>query len=286
MTTITLSRGGTSVDIPLLSDSGGTPLITRSVGKPEQTLTEQSGALNPRSQDFRAGLETVTAVGRFRTASAYADARTLAGLIKEQQGGTALTLEVPHGEFPSSMAVVPAAGQEEAVSISFLPGTKDDVQVQLNVTRVGSARGTASRSADIATGSGSGPIQLTDSTSTVDLGTNVEIEWSLGQPNYAVRGQTTRPFPYVIQKNKAAYEAFEVSWEYTSSAVSNINTIVDDLISPQLGRGALTLKFNGVFGLGSVDVVPVGGSGLRHQRISGEAGTTNVPSLSLRRVLT
>ena len=37
--------------------------------------------------------------------------------------------------------------------------------------------------------------------------------------------------------------------------------------------------------LGSFDVVPVGGSALRHQRVAGEAGVINVPSLTLRRVL-
>jgi hypothetical protein len=285
VTAVTLRRDGTSVDIDLLSDSGGTPLITRSVGKPEQTLTDRSGSLNPRSQDFRAGLETVTLVGRFVSDTAYADARALAGLVKEQQGGTALTLAVPHGEFPDSMSVVPASGQEEAVSMSFLPGTVTDVQVEASFTRIDSARGTASRESDIPTSAGSGPVQLTDGTNSVAFETGVEIEWSLGQPNCVVRSATTRPLPYVVQKNKAAYEAFSINWEHTSDAVSNINTIVDDLVSPQLGRDTITLDFQGEFGLGSFDVVPVGGSALRHQRVAGEAGVTNVPSLSLRRVL-
>lgn len=284
MATITVRRDGTSVEIPLLSDSSGTPLLTRSVGKPEQTLQENSGALNPRSQDFRAGLENITAIGRFVSPSAYGDARALAELIKEQRGGTPLTLEIPHGDFPNAIPVVPAAGQKEAVTISYLPGATDDVQVELNLTRVGTARGTASRGAGIPTATGSGPVQLTDGANTVDLVTGIEIEWSLGQPNYTVRSETTRPYPYVVQKNKAAYSAFSISWEYTADAVSSINTIVDKLVSPQLGRDSITLDFNGEFGLGAFDVVPVGGSALRHQRLAGESGTTTIPSLDLRRV--
>ena len=285
MTTVTLKRNGTSVDIPLIDDSSGAPVISRDVGKPQQSFAEQSGALNPRHQDFRAGLETVTMVGRFSSATAYDDAATLAGLIKEQPGGTALTLEIPHNEFPSPMSVVPAPAQDGALTQSYLSGVTDDVQLELSLTRVNNVRGTASRSADIQTTSGSGPIQLTDGSTTVDIVTEVEVEWAIGQPNTTVRGETTNVLPYAIQKNKAAYEAFSISWQHVENAVANINDIVE-LVGQQLGRDALTLDFNGEFGLGSVSVAPAGGSALRHQRVAGEAGTALVPTLDLRRVRT
>jgi len=128
-------------------------------------------------------------------------------------------------------------------------------------------------------------VQLTDGTNTVDLERELAVDWGLGQPNYTTRPVPSNDLPYVLQKNKAAFEEFRLNWEYTESAASKINTLVNDLIGPPLERGSLTLNFNGIYGLGSFDVAPPGSSPLRHQRRAAETGVAVVPSLRLRRVL-
>jgi len=63
MASVTLSRGGTSVDVQLNAESG-TPLLSTSFGKPEVQVRESGGTLDPRINDRWSGLESYTFEGK------------------------------------------------------------------------------------------------------------------------------------------------------------------------------------------------------------------------------
>lgn len=282
MVDVTLERDGTSVDIPIVDSSSGTPLISKDIGKPNLE-TYQTGALDPRSLDQWSGNEQYTILGRFTGSSAYSDAIELADLIKSNSNGNDLTLSIPLNDFDDNIIVAPAAGQEESVSISYVPGRKNWVEVDLGLTRVNQTQGGANQPASTPTASGSGPIQITDGSTTIDLVKEISVSRALGRPGSSIRRHPTFNYPTYYDKHKTAHESFELSARFTDSAVSMTNDLVD-MFSQQLDRSSLTLKFNGIYGMGDFDVVPMGSQALRHTRESGKKGTTLIPTINLRRV--
>lgn len=283
MVDVTVSRGGTSVAITLLSDSAQDPLLPVDVGKPHQNM-QNSGALDPRVSDFWSIQKTYSIFGRLTGSNAYSDAITLADLIKSNSNGTELTLDVPLTEFDSTFNVAPAAGVEEALSLAYPPGTKDRVDVELSLTRIDSTLAGASQSASTPTAAGSGPIQITDGTDTVDLTPDITVNRLIGRPNSTVRKQPQTTFPVHIDHQKAAFDGFEISYKERAN-ISNIATLAD-IFEQKLGRDSLTLDFNGLFGLGQFNVVPMGTNALRHVRQSAEGAVSPVPTINLRRVTT
>lgn len=280
MVNVTLSRGGTSVDIELL-ESGGTPLISKDVGKPNQQIWDV-GSINPQFRDVWSTNNQYTIVGRLTGSSAYSDAHTLADLIKSNANGTLLDLSIPLNDFDDTIKVAPAAGQDESVALAFNPGWKDYVEVDLALTRVDELLGSYQQDASTPTTSGSGPIQITDGSTTVDLVQDVTIQRGVGRPNATVR-RRQRDYPAFTDTKKTAYDGFELAFEFTDNAVSNINDLTS-IFDQQLGTSPLTLDFQGVFGLGSFSVVPEGAQAMRHTRPAGEQATTLVPTVNLRRV--
>lgn len=282
MVDVTLKRGGTSVTIPVLDNASGTPLISKDIGKPHQNIRD-SGVLNPIHDDFWSGLEQYTILGQLTSSSAYTDAITLADLIRSNSDGTPLDLDIPLNDFDDTIKVAPAAGQEQSVTIAYQPGRRDWVDIDLALTRIdpGSVQG-YTQNASTPTTSGTGPIQITDGSTTVDLTEGVQVDRSCGRPNSTIR-RNQGSFPRFIDNHKAATDVFEIQLEFTSNAVSNINDIVS-VFSQQLGRDSLTLDFQGEFGLGAFNVVPDGSRALRHTRPSGEQATNLVPTVALRRV--
>lgn len=281
MVNVTLARGGDSVEIPLLEDSGS-PLIATDVGKPELDY-HSNGELDPRVMDNWSGLEQYTIMGKFIGGSAFSDANSLADLIKSYSGGTDLTLSIPLSEYDSNIIVSPAAGQEESVSLGYPPGHKNHVDVELALTRVSETLGSGTDDASTPTSGGSGPIQLSNGSSTVDLSADVSVTRGLGRPQSTVR-RSRNDFPTFIDKRKSAYESFSISLQYVSNARSTVQTLVNDIFRPKLGRSGLTLDFQGVFGLGSFTVVPDGSQGLRHLDAAGHKGVKKIPQINLRRV--
>lgn len=282
MVDATLSRDGTSVDIPLVDSSSGTPLISKDLGKPNLDLQE-TGDINPRHIDQWSGNEQYTLLGRFTGSNAYQDARTLFSLIKSNSNGNDLTLDIPLSDFDDQIIVAPAATQDESLSMSFVPGHKDWVEVDLATTRVSQTLGGADQPANIPTAAGSGPIQISDGSTTVDLVNDIEVSWACGRPNSSIRRRPTGKYPRYYDKHKTSAESFELSCRFTDSAVSMTNDIVG-MFGQQLGRQSLTLDFNGVYGLGEFNVIPDGSQALRHTRESGRKGTTMIPTVNLRRV--
>lgn len=286
MASVTLSRGSTSVTIPIV-EAGGEPLIVTALGKPTASF-QSVQALNPRYEDFRSGLEQYQINGRFTGSSAFADALSLADLIKQPSDGFPLTIEF-NGTLPelpgSAVDVAPAPESNQALSLAYDPGYADHVDIQLTVARVSSTVGTdANQTASTPTASGTGPIKVSDGNTTVSLSSDVAVERAIGRPASKV-SPTTTEFPRYVDKPKAAEDVFSISLEVPhdpSTVVSDLRT----LVSQQLGRGSLTLNFNGLFNMGSFDVAPPGSGPLRHIRRSGYGGSSAVPTLQLRRITT
>ena len=284
MATATLTRGSTTVELTLL-ESGGSPVATVDHGKP--TLVEHNtGALDPRTQDQFAGLTTYNLLGRFVTDTAYQDAIELADLIKSHSNGNDLLLNVDIPEFDTDIKVAPAVGQEQAVSMVYNPGRRDWVDVDIGLTRISELTAGSVGSDQLAstpTATGTGPVQLSYSGTTVDLTSDVTVERSVGRPQSDTQGQVPNNYPIYQDKQKTAHESFELSLEFVTDAVSKV-TQLKDMFNTKLGRTSFTLDFNGLYGLGSFNVVPDGSGALRHIRVAGEQGVTQVPTINLRRV--
>lgn len=286
---VTLTHNGRNdtLTFPILTESG-TPQFSIDIGKPELNIYEH-GELQPRFNDTRSGLENYTITSQLRGSSAYDDAILLADVVKSRQGnGEELELNVSgtnlDGYPTSPVFVAPAAEQEEAISLTYAPGRTDVVDVEGSFTRVNQVRGTANQNATTPTTTGSGPITLSNGTDTVELTEDIVVTRSVGRPNSPIRS-TPRTHPNYTDQRKSAYDAFDIQFQMFDSGPSKAFTLARNLIQPQLGRSSLTLDFNGLFNLGSFNVIPSGSQAFRFQRIAAQKDVENAPTLSLRRVI-
>ena len=294
---ITLTHNGRndSLTFPILTESG-TPQFNIDIGKPELNIYEH-GELQPRFNDTRSGLENYSITSQLRGSSAYDDAILLADMIKSRQGnGEELELNVSgtnlDGYPTSPVFVAPAAEQQEAISLTYAPGRTNVVDVEGSFTRVNQVRGTANQNASTPTDSGEevdgeivrGPITLSNGTDTVELTEDIVVTRSVGRPNSPIR-TSPRQHPNYTDQRKSAYDAFDIQFQMFDSGPGKAFTLARNLIQPQLGRSSLTLDFNGLFNLGSFNVVPSGSQAFRFQRLAGQKDVENAPTLSLRRVI-
>jgi hypothetical protein len=279
MVSVTLSRGGTSIDIQLVEESGE-QLLSATFGKPEVNVRESGGTLNPRVQDQFSSLENYQLVGRVFD---YQTAHNLADLIKSAKSDP-LELAIPLAEYPDTVTVAPGAGQEGALSLSFPSGKKNSVDVDLSLTRVGDVFGSFTQQATTPTASGNGPVQLSVGGTTVDLPTaDLSLERTVGRPNDVVRRQPQQSDPRYEVKPKVTNDVFSLSFQTVQNIPSTLNTLTDNIFRSRLGRTGLTLKFNGVLGLGDIQCIPVGSGPFRQVHQSGKGWVIN-PVLELRRI--
>lgn len=285
--TITHNGISKSVTFPVYEE-GGTPLFSIDKGYPELNIYE-SGELNARFNDTRSAIETYTITARLKGSSGYDDAIDLADIIKSQQGpGEELTVEVSGTNldaYPTSATTVaPAAGQDNALSLTYPPGTRDVVEVELSLTRVQDVEGSADQEATTPTDTGSGPVVISNGSESVELFEDIAVTRELGRPNSTTR-TTTRDFPNYYDQRKTAADRFNIRLQLFDSGPSKAVTLARDVFAPRLGRTPLTLDFQGQYGLGEFKVVPDGSQALRFQRIAGQKDVENIPTISLRRVI-
>jgi hypothetical protein len=277
----TLSRGSESVSVPILDESG-TPLISRSFGKPNLNI-RSTGAPNPRAgQDVRSGSETLTITTRLYD---YETALDLADLVKAHSGGESAVLDIPHPAFEDSIKVFPAAGQEEALTLEYEPGA-GYVSVDLSLSRVTETFGVDSAfRADTprATASGTPTIFLSRGNDTLAFDTGVTIKRSLGRPDVDVSARTDTDYPVVIDKRSSSFDMFELTFESESNAAQRITTL-RNLLRDRGGRTTFTLDFNGAYGMGAFTVMPSGSEALRNVIIGSRNNDEDmsVPQLQLR----
>jgi len=277
----TISRGNTTVTLPLVSDSTGTPLAVRGLGKPNLNM-RTTGGINPRFVDQWSGLDSYTLTGRFVGDSAHSDAIALADLVKTNGGGQPLILNIDSNEFDPNLEVAPAAGQQAALTLSYEPGTKNVVIVDVSFTRVQGTRGSVVQEAVTPTATGNGPITITANGQTVELNLDITVDRGIGRPESSIR-KSPESDPIYTDKAKTAHDEFELTAQFTDNTIPIINDLVD-IFRPKLNSTPVTLDFNGLYGMGNMSVVPSGSEAIRFTKNAGHNGITIIPKISLRRV--
>jgi len=243
---------------------------------------ENVGRLNPVAKNDQWNrLENFTISTFLTGADAYDTAIRLANLIKSTTNGSPITFEPNLPEFKGQIDVVQQAEQKEALTLTYPAGTTDYVEVDLGLTRVGPVQGSESNEfAETPTDSGDGPIRIQTSSTSVALRPDIEVERAVGRPSSAVHRNVGEQ-PRYIEKRKAAYDAFSLSF----TAVNNVTQTVTDLIDlfrTRRGTDNLVLDFNGLYGLGQFNVQPQGSAALRHVARAGEGEVRAVPTIDLR----
>lgn len=280
MASVTLSRGSMSIEIPL-EEQAGEILLSSSFGKPEVNIRENGGTLNPRVQDQWSGIQTFELVGKLYD---YQTTHDLADIVKTASG-TPLTLEIPLDEYPDSVRVASAASQDSAVALTYPAGKRNVVDVKLSLVRAGEVNGVTEQQATTPTATGTGPVQVTANGTTVDLPTaDLSLERTVGRPNDVVRRQPQTADPRYESKAKVTSDVFTLGFETVEDIPSTLNALTDNIFRTRLGREGVTLDFNGVLGLGAVDVMPVGSSAFRQVHQAGKGWVIN-PVLEFRRIL-
>jgi len=240
MVTVTLSRGTTSVEIPLL-ESGGSPLFSTDFGKPFANLHTSSGSVNPRVQDRWSSQINHTIIGRF-TNNAFSKAIELADLIKGDPSGQDLELSTPFADYPEPMLVAPQAANAGALSIDYPKGYSDYTTIQLQLTQISQSITAPDRQSGTPTTSGNGPIELRANGNTVALDTDISVSRSVGRPNDSMTKSQSDLGRY-IYKHKVTADNFSISFQITDNIQSKLSTITNDIFRRKLGREGITLDF-------------------------------------------
>lgn len=280
MAVATLTRGNDSIEIPL-QEEGGEILVSSSFGKPEVDIRRSGGTLDPRTNDQWSGLQNFEIVGKFFD---YDSSHDLADLIKSASTDP-LELTIPSDLYDDSITVAPSAGSDSALGLNYPAGRRDIVDVSLTLTRVGPVQGVGGQQAQTPRASGSGPVQVRIAGTTVDLPTaGLSLERSVGRPNDVVRRVPSQPDPRYQVKPKVTSDVFTFEFETLDNIPETLNALTDNIFREQLGRGGVTIDFNGVLGLGAIEAIPVGSSPFRQVHQAGR-GWVTVPTLEFRRIL-
>jgi hypothetical protein len=187
-------------------------------------------------------------------------------------------------EYDSPVTVAPSAGAEQALSLSFPPGKRRNVNVELQLTRVTETLGGITQEATTPTASGSGPIRIRVGSTTVDLPkTDLEVERGVGRPNDVVR-RSQDTYPRYIQKAKTTFDEFTITFQSIQDIPSTMTALTNAIFDTQLGRSPVFVDFQGLYGLGEIAAMPTGSAPFRQIRQAGEKNTIIAPTFALRRV--
>lgn len=283
--TLTLRRGDTSVSVPLREESGEI-LSAVDIGKDVNVAT--NGRPDPIFRDRQSWQENYVFAGRLQGDGAYERANALADLVKagpkQSDSDSVLRMDTDSDRFPSDVPVVPGAGQDSALTLTYPAGYTHEVAVDLTLTRVSRILGGTAYQTEVQTptASGGGPITLTGPAGTsVAMGTDLEVQRSVGRPNDTIDATTVDDRPRATIQTRSAADTFSLRFEYGPSEISNLSSLTS-ILKQKYGQTPATLDFNGVFGLGAFDVVPTGSQAGRHVSEAGFRDTAPVPQLSLR----
>jgi len=284
---------GDDITFPLLEESGQ-PLLSVDYGKPNMEVYEEGGELQPRFVDESSSLEQYRIVSQLVGQDAYDDAILLADIIKSRTGtlddvGQELTLQVNGNNLSDAypldeQVVAPAAEQQVALSLTYVPGRVNVVDVELTLTAVDRVKGTADQDANTPTDDGNGPLKLSQNRDTVEMFEDITVTRSVGRPNGTIRPKSAK-LPNFTDHKKVANDEFEIDFKLLDDGPNKAATIARDMVQPRNGRNPLTLDFGGLFNMGAFSVVPLGSQALRVQRLSGVNGVEDVSKLALRRVV-
>lgn len=278
MTSVTVSRGSRSVTFDVYG-TGGSLMVARDTGKPEASLYKTS-ASTPRFADHRAPMEAYTVVGQLVGSGAYEDARVLAeDIVRPASGGTSATLDLSNISGLDSETV--GFLGPRSVALGYPAGQGEWVSLQLQAVVVDNTIGGTSMGDTGSSGSGSGPVKLDRDGTSITLKKDLDVERKVGRPENTLRHDASDN-PYLVDKPRAYSDEFGLRGVWTTNASSEQNTLIEDIVKPPLGYGTLTLDFQGLLGLGSYTVAPVGSKSTRVTWSAGEEGTVRVDGLKLK----
>ena len=167
--TLTHRGLGLSLTFPIMQESDK-PVFSVDYGKPNMNVY-QHGELQPRTKESRSRLEQYRIVSQLIGEFAYNEAILLADMIKSRQGGDGdeLVLSVSGNNLPDvyptdEQIVAPAAEQASALKLTYSPGRKNVVDVELTLTAVDTVRGEPSQEAVTPFDTGNGPVTLSGDT--------------------------------------------------------------------------------------------------------------------------
>lgn len=277
-----LSRDGTSVTIPILA-GGGSLAIARDTGKPTASLPAV-GRENPRSQDFQNAGESFVVQGLLSGANAYSGAKTLAEDLIKPRATTNTPLQLDLSALPSHTTYDVAPVTDSALTLTYAPGSKQLVAVQLAVSVVRRTIGGSQTSGSTGTPDAGTGIKLErpGTSESVTLTDDLTVTRTVGRPNGKLQPSPSAR-PIYIDQNKPAVD----EWEISASNVPEADgvALAEDLVRDRLGQESLELHFLGnLLGLDQYDVFPAGSQAVRYTFQAGATGFVNVPTLKLRTV--
>jgi len=276
---VTFNQGASSVSLPLI-DEGNTPLFISDFGKPNQTIREGMGTIDPRVTDEWSSLRNFNMVGKLFD---YDEAIDLADMFKSIFKDVDMTIQPNLPEYEDEIKAFAQAGNGQALSLQYDPGYKDYIQVEASVTQYGEKLGEHPDAVyNSPRQTGNGPVQLKVAGKTIDLGTDLTVTRTIGRPSDVFRGRPGTAYPVFVGKAKSATDRFSIGFQKLSDGVDAMNTITKEVFEVPLGRNGIGLDFNGIFRLGEFTVVPEGSASFRQTRRAGENEVIIVPTLDLR----
>lgn len=275
-----LSRGSTSVTIPLLEEEGNL-LVARDVGKPTLNVNDV-GREDPRTQDNMNAGDAFTFTGLLAGASAFSDAKTLAEDLIKPRATTGTPLQLDLSALPNRGTYDVAPTTQSACQLTYSAGEVNMVAVQCTLNVVSNTIGgdQTSRST-LSPDSGTG-IKLDRGGTSVAMTNDLTVVRNVGRPNAELR-PIPGDLPWLMDTRDPAVDEFEISGTFLNSAESNSNTLEEDIVRARLGQSSLRLHFLGnEYGLDAYDVVPTGSQAVRTLFRSSETGVVPVPTMKLR----
>jgi len=285
MVTASLSRGSTVVSFELAQESGN-PTVIQTVGKPEQEFKKVSRP-NPRVSDQFQSLDTFILRGYVDGDTAYSKARRLAeDLIKPFSEGEELTLELSNLEGFDRYSVAPIG--ESVLELTYPPGQRDWVTVDLNLTRVdnsvgGVATEESTSSSALANDSGSVTIRNPATSDSVTLEDGLTLTRTVGRPNTTVINGPNESTYY--DKVRSTVDEWGIDATLTSDTARADSQTLMDILGYRTQRDGLRLEFdNNLYGLSTYNVAASGSEAGRRIINASEPGMARIKNVTLRTI--
>lgn len=281
MANAVLSRGSTSVTIPLLAD-GNSLAVARDVGKPNMQYHDV-GREDPLPLDNLSAGDAFTFVGVLHGSNAYSDAKTLAESLVKARATTGTPLQLDLSSLPNKGTYDVAPISSSALTLSYVPGRRRMVGLQATLSAVDTTLGGDQTTQTHGSPDSGNGIKLTDGSNPVTLNSELEVVRKVGRPKGELNPRPAT-LPTYIDKNDPASDVFEISGELTgTNAEADATTLEETLVRSRKGTGSLTLHFlSGLFGLDSYTVNPEGSQAVRTVFKAGHKSDVEVAKLAVR----
>lgn len=273
--------GSESVTLSVVNNRDGLA-VARDVGKPNINLYE-TGTEDPQPQDNLSALDNFTVIGELSGSSAYSDAQTLVEDIIKRRPQSSDKIQLNLTDLPSGQTHDVAAIADQAVRVTYNPGVRQRVLVQLSLQVVDSVNGgTQTAQSNLSPDAGSG-VKITDGSNPVTITNDLSVTREAGRGAGNVVGQPS-DLPVYFDLNKPAIDTFEISGELRGvTAESDAQTLEETLVRARQGTSSLELHFLGnEYGLDAYPVMPSGSRSLRTTFSVGETDTIAIPTLNLQ----